>query len=162
MFVNRRATRGRKAILNHTEGPAQVLLGQFLPFSSLVEIFNPQNWGRSDPFVLSHPSNQNHPCGKSELNFSSSGIFPFLGECGWLQGCSNFSLPAPPRCKTGNFLQLLPGFSLSANPRVAECASGSFHGNNSFFFFFNFSVASPSVCRSLVGPQELVAASFLF
>lgn len=50
-----------------------------------------------------------------------------------------------------------PGHSLSGSPRVADCASGSFHGNSPFF-----SVAAPSVCKKLVEPQELLAASFYF
>lgn len=40
---------------------------------------------------------------------------------------------------------------------MADCASGSFHGNSSFF-----SVAAPSLCKRLVEPQELLAASFYF
>lgn len=64
--------------------------------------------------------------------------------------------PHHPDIKLGILLHLLPGYSLSGNPRVTNYASGSIHGNRPF------STTAQSVCKRLVESQELLAASFYF
>lgn len=55
--------------------------------------------------------------------FSKGGTFPFLGECGWLRSCSNFSLSAPPGSyKTGHPAASAPGiFTARESPGDQLC-----------------------------------------